>query len=448
MRLAKALLLPAALGLLTVIAQEARADLRGTATRVDSQWKLAGGAVLHAEPRFINDDETVTIALPARPAARPGAAPSSDVGCVSVALIGARGTSFHARAADVEENDDAAVDHGSRVQSVAGALLLERCGAPLPRIVVTSDSGRGAIETVIGWSPVALPPLKTVLPERTGGPVPQAPETGDLPAPPPPAARADVAEARSRRDGSTTLARETWQAGQDGSGTAKITLEAGCHRIEVFAGDPKAVVTPQGPAGKQARRARIDVDAELRDEVDDRLLARDRSDAADASLEACVGETTRASVVFAGALPGAPVVGAHASWPIPEKLPPAWGNEARARMAAVLLARHVGNPVRDAVSLAQGGSGTTLVPIAIEPGGCYLAVAAVVQGTARGIGLRALVGARDSTDDRGASDNAGVVAFCAGARKTAQIEIDARGTSLAWALALFRTQGGIWEVAR
>jgi hypothetical protein len=138
----------------------------------------------------------------------------------------------------------------------------------------------------------------------------------------------------------------------------------------------------------------------------------------------------------------------HTSWPIPERLPLVWGGEARARMAQVMLARNLPRPKRDAVFLAQGGSGTTPLPLPLEPGACYVAVAGVVQGSARGIGLRALVGARDASDDRGASDNAGIVAFCAGDRRRAQIEIDARGTSLAWGLAVFRVRSGVWEVEK
>ena len=411
--------------------EDARADLQGTAAHVEAQWKLAGGQIHRGAPRFINDDETISFALPSAP---PNAV------CTTVALVGARGTSFHARAGDVDEADSSE-ERGSRAQSVAGALSIARCGSALRRLVVTSDSGRGAIELVVGWSLAPLVPLREVLPERTGGPLPPAPDTGDLPALPAPEARAAVAEARARRDGAATLSRETWPTGQDGSGSAKIALSEGCHRLEIFARD---LSTGKAAGG----HVRVDLDAELRDEVDDRLLSRDRSDAPDAYLETCVGEATRTNIAFAGSLPAAPVLVTHASWPIPDRLPLVWGSEARARMASVMLGRNVPSPKRDAVFLAEGGSGTTPFPIEVEPGGCYLAVAAVTEGNARGIGVRVLVGARDSTDDRGASDNAGVVAFCAEDRKRAVIEIDARGTSLAWGIAVFRVRSGVWEVAR
>ena len=63
----------------------------------------------------------------------------------------------------------------------------------------------------------------------------------------------------------------------------KLDLEPGCHRLEIFAPD---VRNAHGP-----RRRRLDVDAEIRNE-DEELLARDRTEAPDARLETCVGETT------------------------------------------------------------------------------------------------------------------------------------------------------------
>ena len=296
---------------------------------------------------------------------------------------------------------------------------------------------------VIGYSKVPLPPLRAVLPERTGGVIPPVPEPGDLPALPPADKRAEVAELRARRDAGTVLPRTQWTSGHDGAGSAAITLGAGCHRVELFARDASVAA-----GGHGSRSKRLDLDAELRDEVSDRLLARDRTDAPDAHLEACMGDETRATVVFAGSPLDAPVLVTHVTWPIPERLPSTWGNDARARMAHVILQRHLASPRADAVFQAQGGAGTTPVAIPIEPGACYLALVAVVQGQARGIGLRALVGARDASDDRGANDNAGAVAFCALDRNRAVLEVDARGTAMGWGLAVFRVESGIWELTR
>jgi hypothetical protein len=130
-------------------------------------------------------------------------------------------------------------------------------------------------------------------------------------------------------------------------------------------------------------------------------------------------------------------------------LPSTWGGEVRARMAHLVLARHLASLPSDPTQLAQGGSGTTPVPMPVEPGACYVAVVALAQGTAHSIGLRVRVGARDAVDDRGGEDAGAVVAFCAGDRTVASAQVEAHGTPLlGWALALYRLQTGIWEVPR
>jgi hypothetical protein len=88
------------------------------------------------------------------------------------------------------------------------------------------------------------------------------------------------------------------------------------------------------------------------------------------------------------------------------------------------------------------------VPVELEPGGCYVAVAAVTQGHARGVGVRAMIGARQSSDERGVNDDAGAVAFCAREQSRARVEVDARGTALSWGLALFRIDSAIWGASR
>jgi hypothetical protein len=62
----------------------------------------------------------------------------------------------------------------------------------------------------------------------------------------------------------------------------------------------------------------------------------------------------------------------------------------------------------------------------------------VTHGHARGLGVRAVLDAREFRDERTADDDAGVVAFCAHDAHRARLEVEARGASLAWGLALFR----------
>jgi hypothetical protein len=256
---------------------------------------------------------------------------------------------------------------------------------------------------------------------------------------PTPEKRAEVAEARSQREGARTSPRDVWQAGIDGKGEGRMILEAGCHRVELFAPDPRAA--------QASRRVRLDLDATLRDEAGE-LMAQDRTSAPDARVEACTGEATPVVVQFEGAPPGSPILTTHAWSPLPEHLPFAWGRKARARMAAALLPRHVGILQDDAVFLAQGASGVTPVPFDVEPGGCYVVVMALDRGHARGVGLRVTAGARSFADERGTSDDASAVAFCAKEREDVRLEVDVRGGGVSWGLAAFRVASGVWEPAR
>jgi hypothetical protein len=403
----------------------AGAQLHSSIDRLAETWRSVGASVVVDKTRFLNDDETIGVAVPDLP----------DGDCTTVVLLGARGLGFHARAAESQEVPNV------RIASEAGALSIERCGEAIPhRLLVTSDSGRGALEMIVARSAKPLESMRSILPERTGASVITAPEPGLLPPMPPPEKRADVAEARARRDGAIVAARETWQASADGSGSADATLDPGCHALQLFAVDPRA-------AGRSPR-AKLDLDAEMRDASGDRILARDRTDAPDARLDLCVGEVTKVSVGFAGSPPGAAVLVAHFAWPLPDRLPLIWGSEARARMAHVLLTRHVHLLLSEPVLLAQGGSGTTPIPLSIEPGACYLALVSVVQGASRSVGLRVHVGVRDAFDDRGIDENGAVVAFCAGDRPDALGIVEARGTPLlGWGMALYRV-GRTWEVAQ
>jgi hypothetical protein len=414
-----------------------RADgetLPQAADRVGEEWRKEGALVERGEARFFVDaNATITVALP-----EPETSPQR---CTTVAILGARGMTFHAKVVGVD--DDPLDDDGSkRAASVAGVLEMSGCGDAAPlleRLRVTNDAGRGAIETVVARSARPLSPLRSALPERTGGALPPPPDAGATPILPIPGKRADFAEARATRDGAQVGPRAAWTAASDGSGEVKVDLEAGCHRIEIFATDPRGA--RNGP-----HRRRLDVDAEVRSDEDEELLARDRTDDADARLELCVGKETATSVIFAGAPAGSDVTVTHARWRIPAHVPDLWGPEARARMARALLARHAPSPPADPVALYEGPYGLTPIPISIEPGACYLAVAAVTLGRARGLGLRAQVGASEARDERTSDDDAGLVAFCAHDQGRARIEVETRGTSgSAWGLALFRVVGRAWE---
>jgi hypothetical protein len=412
-----------------VYAPEAHGELRESIQRLAEAWRAVGASVAIDKTRFLTDEtddqRPIAVVLPDLPEGE----------CTTVVMLGARGLGFHVRIPGARGDQG----EGKRIPSVAGAVVIERCSDAIPkRLVVASDSGKGAFETMVARSSKPLPALRAVLPERSGGALLPSSEPGPLPALPPPDKRAEVAETRAKRDGAAIGTRATWDAGVDGAGTGQVDLDPGCHVLQLFALDPRT--------SRPGRRGKLDLDAEMREASDDRLLSRDRTDAPDAQLAVCVGETTRVNVVFAGSPPTQPVLVSHAAWPMPDHLPSLWGSEARARMAHVLLARHVTSLPREPVQLAQGGYGLTPVPLSVEPGGCYLAIVTLAKETARALGLRVHVGTTDAADDRGIDEDGAAVAFCAGDQMHALAEVEARGTPmLGWGLALYRLQSGIWS---
>jgi hypothetical protein len=331
---------------------------------------------------------------------------------------------------------------------VAGVLELSSCGTePFVYVWLKSDAGRGALETVVGWGHAPLVPPSTILLERTGGVLPSAAEPGALPPLPLPEKRAEVAEARARRDGAKTLGRETWKARSDGRGEGRVVLEAGCHRVELFAEElrlTRPFMLGSHRQDPRPRTPRLDLDATMRDE-EGLLLSHDHTSAPDAHMDFCVGESTPTLVEFEGAPAESSVIVTHAWSPLLDHLPLTWGQKARARMAAALWPRHVMTLEEDAVFLVQGASGVTPIPVEVEPGACYVAVVALDHGHARGLGLRVNVGARESVDERGTNDDASAVAFCTGDRSLARLEVDARSTGVSWGLALFRVASRVWE---
>lgn len=406
----------------------ARADARDVGARVVAEWRAAGATATTLPTRFLFDEESTVVGLP----------PPSGAGCTVVAILGARGISFRARLSDAPTDPLLPPEPGARGQSAAGILELRRCdpARPVRHVVITTEAGRGALEVVVAHVDRPLPSLASLVPERIGGALPPMPEAGALLALTPPEKRADVAEARARRDGATTLPRAIIHASDDGGGEDDLAVEAGCHRIEVFGKEPGHE--------RSVRRFRLDVDAEVKD--GDHLLARDRTEAPDARLETCVGSPTKLTLAFAGAPPQSELLVTRGIWALPEQLPTLWGPATRARLARVLFLRHVAPPADAPVLLGMGSTGTTPVSLPVETGGCYVAAVGLLRGKARQLQLRALVGARESVDERGAAEEAALVSFCVrDEEQPVRLEVLARGTGVSWGLAVFRMKSGAWE---
>lgn len=412
----------------------ANADVREVAARLNEQWSVAGARTTTVPTRFLFDDETIVVPVSPEPA-------GTNSTCTHVAVVGARGLSFHARLSDTPTDPLLAAEPSGRASSTAGVVELRRCERSRPavrHVVITADAGRGAVEVVVGRTDTPLATLGSFLPERTGGVVPPVPDVGGLPPLVSQEQRADAGEQRARLEGANVLARTFTRSGDDGSGEEELDLDEGCHRIEVFG--------RESSRQRPGRRFRLDVDAELRDE--DHLLASDRTEAPDARLETCVGKATRATLVFAGSPPHSSAIVTHGSWPLPARLPALWGPSTRSKMARVMFLRHVAVPADDPVLVVQGSAGTTPVPLSVETGACYVTIVGVTHGRARQLQLRALVGPHESTDERGAAEEAALTAFCVGAHESARLEVLARGAGVSFGLVLFRMKSERWEWGR
>jgi hypothetical protein len=102
-----------------------------------------------------------------------------------------------------------------------------------------------------------------------------------------------------------------------------------------------------------------------------------------------------------------------------------------------LIKRHAPAPAEDALFESVGVQGVTQVPIAVEPGRCYLAAVALIRGDARAIRMSATLGDRTPHDEALERPEGAAIAFCAGTERSAVIDVDVRGNAPWWALSVW-----------
>ena len=410
-------------------APRAGAQLRASVERLAEAWRGVGASVVVDRPRFLNDDDDdpVVIVLPDLPEGE----------CTTVVLLGARGLGFHARPSADGRRPTSPTP---RIPSEAGAPSRSSAAARRRRsgCSSTSDSGRGALETVVARSAKPLRSLRSVLPERTGAAVLlRRPSRALLPPLPLPEKRADVAEARARRDGASVSSRETWRRAPTAAGRPSATLDAGLPRAAALRGRPARRDRP-------VARGKLDLDAEMRDASGDRMLARDRTDAPDAQPRRLRrrGDQGRRRSSRAPRR-GAPVLVAHCAWPLPEHLPALWGSEARgahgaraARAARHVAARRAGAARAGRVGGDAGARSPSSPAPATSPS-CPSCKARPGRSGCASTSAR-----RDAFDDRGIDEDGAVGRLLRGRSRTyALADVEARGTPLlGWGLALYRVQ--------
>jgi hypothetical protein len=345
-------------------------------------------------------------------------------GCTTVVLLGAVSTAF-AVSAPAEDGDDG---HGDQiVASVAGLAQIARCGperADLAELSIEARSPHAVLEVILATSAAPLSAARSLLSHRDPGNVPPLSRPGPPPSPGPVASRIQRLESRLSREEATDVERRVAQADAAGTGRLLIELAPGCHRLTVFA-------APADPRDESFH----DVDAEL-GWASGGITSVDRTDSPDAALTACTPERELGIVSFAGAAKSGSVLIVHSRTDLPAAVPERWGM-ARARVARALLDRRIPAPLSPPTYESLGVGGITVLPIELEPGRCYLAAVALLQGSIKLLALNASSGGAASVAHVDSTDTAAAVTFCAGTVQRGRLDVEAHGASPIWIAGLW-----------
>jgi hypothetical protein len=402
-------------------AASAAVDLSADAEELARQWQQAGSrTAVRLAPMFLEHGLPRALRLPDE------ALVSTGDGCTAIAFLAPRSTDFLVRVDPVVTPKHHAT--GGRVErSSAGVVMMSECGpnrAALARLSIELRAARAAIEVVVAVGAGDAPPVAAVLPERASGPIAPFADPGPRVPTEPMASRVRRAELRARSAGAASIKTQTFSADSDGSGHEVVRVDEGCHKIELFAD-----LLPKHP---------MDLDAEMREATTERLLARDRSDAPDASLELCAGAAMGTGLAYAGAPGPVHVTMLDSAFLLPRGAPTEWGARARAGIASAMFRHRLSAVDADPVEQVLGVAGLTSFPLSVEPGACYLAALGIMRGEPRLLALSAKVDSSVAFDSSaGIAEGAGV-AFCSVGSDVARFDVEVRGSAASWVLALFQ----------
>ncbi len=404
-------------------ARTARADLRSEMATIRRSLQADGASVTVVPSMFLEGDQTRTF----EPLALSSA--SSDDVCVTVILMGARTTLFSVVTSEKSEAVDETLSHAvaereaRQTASVEGFFSVEACRkdvATLERLVLRMRSPRGSVEMLVARSPRALASLDSALLSRAEGPTAPRGDPGGPLTPGPLALRRKNAATRAHDDGALGVIELDMAAGEAGSGEFVLKVGAGCHRFDVMAEVPPT----HG----------IDVDAELRDTDTHTLLAQDRGETPDASVEVCIAKASEVSLRFVGAVPHGRVFLSDGIFNLPTFVPEHWGPRTTAAFSELVKRRIIPRPRVGPITEMLGVQGSTELSVEVEPGRCYLAAVALMRGASRGVRLVASSSARASSEESPPSGDGASVVFCSEDRDRARLTVDAPGSAIWWVL--------------
>jgi hypothetical protein len=232
---------------------------------------------------------------------------------------------------------------------------------------------------------------------------------------------------RVMREAAANTGERKLNVSKQGTAEKLLRLGAGCHRLDALGVS----------SGEEERQ--VDIDIIVTSVGDQELLAEDRSENADASVEFCLGRSEIVKLDLQGAAARSKLTLLRASWPLPEGLPEYWGARARARMAESV--GHESFPAIDdsPVFASLGVQGATMLPIEIEPGACYLVAVAAIRGVPRGIALAASTGSIAAQNQTAPDTGNTSIAFCSEGEELATVEVEARGNGLGFLVAGWQT---------
>jgi hypothetical protein len=397
----------------------AHAGLAADADAVATEYSRSA-TVVRLAPRLYGSGPEAPLTLPV------AATLASRPGCTTVVALGAVSTGF-AVSAPIDDGDGG--EPGEQVtSSVAGLAEISRCGASrsdLTDLSIEVRSPHAVVEILVATSSEPLRTARSVLPHREPGNVPPLSRPGPPPSPGALANRVLRLENRFARDEGTEVEHHVGSADAAGMGRQLIELSPGCHRLGVFA----------APADT-ADDGFYDLDAEL-GWASGGIAAIDRTESPDASLTACTAQRELGIVSFAGAAKNGAVLVVHARSKMPGALPQRWG-AAAARIARTWLERHIPAPTSPPVYESLGVGGITILPVELEPGRCYLAAAAPLQGSVKLLALTAsTAGVPASLAHVDDTEVGAVVTFCAGTAPRGRLEVEVHGASPIWIAGLW-----------
>ncbi len=403
-------------------------ELNEDASRVERAWVRASFTVTRMRPMFLASGEALPVVLPL-----PNE--GGEQGCTSVGVLGTRTTDFvlalAAQNGSLAKSQDSS--QGTRIGSNAGSAMLARCGAArqeLRNLVVRMKSPQAAIEVLVASGFQAAPSFASLLPERAPGTTERTARPPVPPAVAPLKRRVSMATRMIRESGGEIADTSQLSPDRQGKLMNRIYLNSGCHRL---------VAMPQTRFGRWLVSA--DTDMELRDPMNNQVVARDRSYATDAIIEFCVGTGKMVDVVITGVPPKGHVTLMHGRWTISRGIPQRWPPRAQAEISHAMLRRRGPTLTEQPVWEGRGVTGTTVLALPVEPGACYLFAAGAASGDSRAVQVAAQVGPRLAADNGGGGIQAGVISFCAGNQRVVRMEIDAIGSRIRWV-------AGAWKVAR